>query len=470
MYNGDVISMPDKWEYPWYAAWDLAFHVLPLTLVDPWFGKEQLRLMLRERYMHPNGQIPAYEWNFGDVNPPVHAWATMFAYRMEKIAAGEGDREWLKSCFQKLLLNFTWWVNRKDSSGRHIFAGGFLGLDNIGVFDRSAPLPHGGHLDQADGTAWMAFYCGTMLSIAIELAKEDPVYEDMASKFFEHFVAIADAMNTLGDKGLWDERDGFYYDELTIHGETTPLRVRSLVGLIPLLAVEILDQATIDRLPGFARRMAWFLENRRDLARHIGYMEHEGCQAGLRLLAIPSRERLERVLRYVLDENEFLSPYGVRSLSRVHERRPFRITLDGREHTVTYAPGESNTALFGGNSNWRGPVWLPINFLLIEALERYAHYYGDTLKVELPTGSGNWVTLDVVARDIAARLCKLFLPDGQGRRPCHGSSSRSATDPNWKELVLFHEYFHADTGKGLGASHQTGWTALIALLLEELAE
>ena len=469
LYNRDVLSMPDKWEYPWYAAWDLAFHMLPFSRVDTGFAKQQLGLFLREWYMHPNGQIPAYEWALSDVNPPVHAWAAWRVYKKTG-AHGERDRRFLATTFQKLLLNFTWWVNRKDSNGRHIFAGGFLGLDNIGVFDRSAPLPHGGHLDQADGTAWMAFYCGTMLSIAIELAREDPVYEDMASKFFEHFVAIADAMNTLGDKGLWDERDGFYYDELTIHGETTPLRVRSLVGLMPLLAVEILDQATIDRLPGFARRMAWFLENRRDLARHIGYMEHEGCQAGLRLLAIPSRERLERVLRYVLDENEFLSPFGVRSLSRVHERQPFRITLDGREHTVTYAPGESNTSLFGGNSNWRGPVWLPINFLLIEALERYAHYYGDTLKVELPTGSGNWVTLDVVARDLAARLCKLFLPDEHGRRPCHGTSSKSATDPHWKDLVLFHEYFHADTGKGLGASHQTGWTALIALLLEELDE
>jgi hypothetical protein len=468
LYNRDVVSMPDKWEYPWYAAWDLAFHMLPFAKIDIEFAKHQLGLFLREWYMHPNGQIPAYEWAFDDVNPPVHAWACWRVYKKSG-PPGRRDRRWLASCFQKLLLNFTWWVNRKDHAGRHVFAGGFLGLDNIGVFDRSAPLPGGGSLDQADGTAWMAFYCGTMLSIAIELAKEDPSYEDMASKFFEHYVAIADAMNSLGGAGLWDEQDGFYYDQLTVDGKTTPLRVRSLVGVMPLVAVEILDQATLERLPGFAKRMQWFLDNRKDLARRIGYLERCDAHEGLRLLAIPSRERLERMLRYVLDESEFLSPYGIRSLSKVHARQPFSIQLSGRTYTVDYAPGESNTTLFGGNSNWRGPVWFPINFLVIEALERYHHFYGDELKVEFPTGSGRRVTLDVVAHELADRLARLFLPNENGQRPCHGKNLRYRDDPHWKELVLFHEYFHADTGAGLGASHQTGWTALAALLIEDKA-
>jgi len=468
IYNRDVLSMPDKWEYPWFAAWDLAFHMLPFAKIDISFAKHQLGLFLREWYMHPNGQIPAYEWALGDVNPPVHAWACWRVYKKSG-PSGKRDRRWLASCFQKLLLNFTWWVNRKDSHGRHVFAGGFLGLDNIGVFDRSAPLPSGGRLDQADGTAWMAFYCGTMLSIALELAKEDPSYEDMASKFFEHFVAIADAMNTLGGDGLWNEADGFYYDQLTIDGHTTPLRVRSLVGVMPLIAVEIVDQHTIDRLPGFAKRMRWFLENRKDLARHIGYMEHRANGHSNRLLAIPSRERLERMLRYILDEAEFLSPFGVRSMSKVHAEKPFSIDLDGRNYSVEYAPGESNTDLFGGNSNWRGPVWFPINFLIIEALERYHHFYGETFTVEFPTGSGVRMTLDGVAQELAARLAKLFLPDENGARPCHGGDVRYADDPHWKELVLFYEYFHAETGAGVGASHQTGWTALAALLIDDLA-
>ncbi len=466
LYNRDVISMPDKWEYPWYAAWDLAFHMLPFARIDIDFAKQQLGLFLREWYMHPNGQIPAYEWALDDVNPPVHAWACWRVYKKSG-PPGARDRRWLASCFQKLLLNFTWWVNRKDHAGRHVFAGGFLGLDNIGVFDRSAPLPGGGHLDQADGTAWMAFYCGTMLSIAIELAKEDPSYEDMASKFFEHFVAIADAMNSLGGTGLWDEQDGFYYDQLTVAGRATPLRVRSLVGVMPMVAVEILDDATLERLPGFAKRMQWFLDNRKDLAKRIGYLECSQTQVGLRLLAIPSRERLERMLRYVLDENEFLSPFGVRSLSKAHERAPFRIDLSGRTYSVEYAPGESNTSLFGGNSNWRGPVWFPINFLVIEALERYHRFYGSTLTVEFPTGSGTRVTLDVVARELAERLSRLFLRDERGARACHGTDLRYRDNPHWRELVLFHEYFHAESGAGLGASHQTGWTALAALLIED---
>ena len=469
LYNRDVLSMPDKWEYPWYAAWDLAFHTLPLAHVDPAFSKEQLVLPLREWYMHPNGQVPAYEFAFSDVNPPVHAWACWRVYKLTAPRGGR-DRLFLSRVFQKMLLNFTWWVNRKDVRGRHLFAGGFLGLDNIGVFDRSRPLPNGGFLEQADGTAWMAFYCATLLAIALELAQEDPACEDSASKFFEHFVAIADAMNTLGGHGLWDEQDGFYYDQLHAQQRQIPLRVRSLVGLIPLCAVEVLDQDQLDRVPGFTKRMHWFLENRADLRRHISYAESgPHYRHGARLLAIPSRERLERVLRYMLDENEFLSPYGVRSLSRVHLEHPYVLADGTDEYRVQYAPGESDTGVFGGNSNWRGPVWFPINYLLVEALERYSHFYGDTLMVELPTGSGHRVTLAEVARDLAARLTRLFLPDADGRRPCFGDDPRFAADPHWRDLLLFHEYFHGDTGRGLGASHQTGWTALVTRLLGKAA-
>jgi hypothetical protein len=467
LYNRDVISMPDKWEYPWYAAWDLAFHMLPFARIDPDFAKGQLELFLREWYMHPNGQIPAYEWALSDVNPPVHAWAAWRVYKKSG-KSGARDVDFLKKVFHKLLLNFNWWVNRKDRNGKHIFAGGFLGLDNIGVFDRSAPLPSGGALDQADGTAWMAFYCGTMLSIALELARHDSSYEDLASKFFEHYVSIVDAMNSLGGTGLWDEHDGFYYDVLHLGEKNVPLRVRSLVGLIPLIAVEILEKDTIAKLPGFKKRMQWFLENRKDLARHIGYLECSACHDH-ELLSIPSRERLQRVLARMLDEKEFLSPYGIRSLSRVFEQEPYVLTLEGREYRVDYAPAEGDTALFGGNSNWRGPIWFPINFLLIEALERYAHFYADSLTVECPTGSGNHMTLDQVARELATRLTRLFLPDATGTRPCHGGDERYATDPAWKDLVLFHEYFHAETGRGVGASHQTGWTALVASLLDGLA-
>jgi hypothetical protein len=467
LYNRDVISMPDKWEYPWYAAWDLAFHMLPFARIDLDFAKQQLELFLREWYMHPNGQIPAYEWALSDVNPPVHAWAAWRVYKKSG-KGGARDVDFLKKVFHKLLLNFNWWVNRKDKSGKHIFAGGFLGLDNIGVFDRSAPLPSGGTLDQADGTAWMAFYCGTMLSIALELARHDSSYEDLASKFFEHYVSIVDAMNTLGGTGLWDEQDGFYYDEMHLGERTLPLRVRSLVGLIPLIAVEVIEKETLAHLDGFRKRAKWFLENRADLARHIGYLERSASHEHY-LLSIPSRERLERVLARLLDEREFLSPFGIRSLSRVHEQEPYVLTLEGREYRVDYAPGEGDTSLFGGNSNWRGPVWFPINFLLIEALERYAHFYGDDLQVECPTGSGRRMTLDQVARELSTRLTRPFLPDASGARPCHGGDSRYRDDPHWKELVLFHEYFHAETGRGVGASHQTGWTALVTSLLDGLA-
>ena len=469
LYNRDVISMPDKWEYPWYAAWDLAFHMVPFARIDPDFAKQQLVLLLREWYMHPNGQIPAYEWAFGDVNPPVHAWAAWRTYKITG-ARGSRDRVFLARVFQKLLINFTWWVNRKDPEGKNLFSGGFLGLDNIGVFDRSAELPTGGHLEQADGTAWMAFFCSTMLSMALELASEDPAYEDVASKFFEHFVSIVDAMNSLGGMGLWDEEDGFYYDQLSVDGHKIPLKVRSMVGLIPLFAVEILEEDVIRRLPGFRRRMQWFLDNRPDLARNISYMDcGEDDADSHRLLAIPSRERLERVMRYLLDEDEFLSPHGIRALSRVHRDHPYRFRVDGQEHRVDYDPGEGTTGLFGGNSNWRGPVWFPLNYLLVEALQRYHHFYGDAFRVECPTGSGVSMNLAEVAREISRRLSSLFLPDDAGRRPCHGEDRRYAADPLWRDLVLFHEYFHGDTGRGAGASHQTGWTALVVRCLEDLA-
>jgi hypothetical protein len=467
LYNRDVISMPDKWEYPWYAAWDLAFHMIPFAAVDPQFAKEQLLLFLREWYMHPNGQIPAYEFAFGDVNPPVHAWACWRVYKMTG-AKGERDRAFLARAFQKLLLNFTWWVNRKDAEGKNLFAGGFLGLDNIGVFDRSKPLPTGGHLEQADGTAWMAFYCATMLSMALELAKDDPAYEDMASKFFEHFVAIADAMNHLGGSGLWDGEDGFYYDQLHVDGGGIPLKVRSLVGLVPLVAVEVLEEGVIDRLPGFKKRFQWFLANRPELASLISCMSLDTSAHKHRLLAIPSRERLERVLAYMLDEREFLSPFGLRSLSRIHAERPYVFHVSGEEHRVDYVPAEGNTRLFGGNSNWRGPIWFPLNFLLVEALERYHHFYGDGFTVEYPTGSGERRTLAFIAQDIARRLAAIFLPDGSGRRPVHGGDARYAEDPHFRQLVLFYEYFHGDDGRGVGASHQTGWTALAVPLLRGL--
>ncbi len=471
LFNRDVISMPDKWEYPWYAAWDLAFHAVPFARIDPAFAKNQIELFLREWYMHPNGQIPAYEWNFSDVNPPVHAWA---AWRIYKLSAprGQRDRRFLAHVFQKLLLNFTWWVNRKGQDGRGLFAGGFLGLDNIGVFDRSKPLPGGGTINQADGTAWMAFFCTTMLAMALELADEDPAYEDLASKFFEHFVHIADAINTMGGDGLWDEADGFYYDALQLaDGREVPLRLRSMVGIVPLFAVEALEDERLSRLPGFRRRMQWFLDNRPDLARHVSYLQRRthDTRGDMRLLAIPTRERLVRVLTRLFDEDEFLSPHGVRSLSKVYDAQPFELRLGGQVHVVRYAPGDSDTAMFGGNSNWRGPVWFPTNLLLIEALERYHYFFGDDLQVEFPTGSGKRYDLRTIAAKLSERLSNLFLPGPDGRRPCHGDEARYARDPAFRDLILFYEHFHGDDGRGIGAPHQTGWTALVLECLRKVS-
>ena len=463
MYNGDVISMPDKWEYPWYAAWDLAFHVIALTLVDPDFGKQQLRLMLRERYMHPNGQIPAYEWNFGDVNPPVHAWATIFTYRLDRAQKGEADKEWLKSCFQKLLLTFTWWVNRKDRAGRNVFEGGFLGLDNIGVFDRSAPLPTGGYLEQADGTAWMALYCQNMLEMAAELALTDPDYEDMALKFSQHFLWIASAMTHLGDDtGMWDEEDGFFYDVLRLpNGQAQRLKVRSMVGLLPLCAATVFDGEVMAKYPELAGRLGAFLEARPELCAAIHDPNRAGV-AGRRLASILDETRLRRVLAKMLDEDEFLSPFGIRSLSRFHAEHPYVFHAGGQEYRVSYLPAESDTGMFGGNSNWRGPIWMPVNALLVRALLQYYSYYGNDFTVECPTGSGRQLNLYQVAEEISRRLASIFLKDQSGRRPVFGGSGKFQDDPHWRDCLLFYEYFHGDNGAGLGASHQTGWTGIIA--------
>jgi len=464
LFNRDVISMPDNWEYPWFAAWDLAFHTITFAALDPQFAKEQLILMLREWYMHPNGELPAYEFEFSDVNPPVHAWACWRVYKMTA-PRGQRDRSFLERAFQKLLLNFTWWVNRKDLTGKNIFGGGFLGLDNIGVFDRSKPLPTGGTLEQADGTAWMAFYCSTMLSMALELAREDSVYEDIASKFFEHFVAIIDAINNVGGTGLWDEQDGYYYDQLSLDGKFTPLRLRSMVGMIPLFAVEVLDEDTILKLKGFKKRMDWFLKNRSNLARHVVRSPATADHSGHYLIAMPPRQRLQRVLSYLLSETEFLSPYGFRSLSQVYRDNPYVFHANGTDYMVRYTPGESDTSIFGGNSNWRGPIWFPWNFIMLESLEKYDHFYGSDLTVECPTGSGKRMTLQQVADELGTRLISLFTADGRGSRPCHGDEARFATDPNWKDLVLFYEYFDGETGRGCGANHQTGWTALVSRLI-----
>ena len=471
LYNEDIISMPDKWEYPWYAAWDLAFHCIPLATIDPDFAKEQLVLLLREWYMHPNGQIPAYEWAFGDVNPPVHAWAAWRVYKIEKRLRGKGDQVFLSRVFHKLLLNFTWWVNRKDAEGRNIFQGGFLGLDNIGVFDRSGPLPTGGHIDQSDGTSWMGMYCLNMLAMALELARENRAYGDVASKFFEHFVYISHAINHLGENGdslsLWDEEDGFYYDVLHLpDGKHQQLRIRSMVGLIPLFAVETLEPDIVDALPGFKRRMLWFIENQPEFRHHVASTSLPDGSVR-RMLSIVGQDQLPRVLKYLLDEQEFLSPFGVRALSKYHQAHPFILHINGNEHRVDYEPAESSTGLFGGNSNWRGPVWFPLNYLLIESLQKFHHFLGNQYLVESPTGSGNRHHLWNVAADLSRRLSHIFLPDATGRRPAHGSLEIFQHDPHWRELVLFYEFFHGDHGAGLGASHQTGWTGLVAKLLEQ---
>ncbi len=470
--NGDVLSMPDTWEYPWYASWDLAFHCLPLAQVDPEFAKQQLILLTREWYMHPNGQLPAYEWSFSDVNPPVHAWAARRVYQIDARISGRRDRAFLERVFHKLLLNFTWWVNRKDADGNNVFQGGFLGLDNIGVFDRSAPLPVAGHLGQADGTAWMGMYSLNMLAIALELAVEDPVYEDIATKFFEHFLTIAGALNgiTLGDEEripLWDPEDSWFYDILHLDsGDLIPLRVRSVVGLIPLLAVETLEERVLEALPDFARRLRWFLANRPALASLVSSWDEPGL-GRRRLLALVHGDRLRSVLGRMLDPAEFLSDHGIRSLSRYHREHPFVLDLAGTTSTVSYEPAESRSGLFGGNSNWRGPVWFPINYLMIEALQKFDHYYGSTFTVEDPLGSGVQVPLGRVADDLSRRLEGLFVRGPDGRRAVFGDRAILQDDPAFRDLILFHEYFDGDTGAGLGASHQTGWTALVAKLLEQ---
>ncbi len=469
--NHDVISMPEKWEYPWYAAWDSAFHMIPFSHLDIDFAKEQLIMFLREWYMHPNGQIPAYEWNFSDVNPPVHAWACWRTYQRTG-PPGQRDRVFLSRVFQKLLLNFTWWINRKDVRGKHIFTGGFLGLDNIGVFDRSKPLPTGGHLEQADGTAWMAFFCASMLSIAFELADGNPAYADTAFKFFNHYISISESMNSLDGSGLWDEADGFYYDHLHVGGQSIPLRIRSIVGLIPLLTVDVIDERIVNQLPEFKQRVDWLKKHRQDLGTFMTFLdrsEEEGQKQGLWLLAIPTRQRLESILRYMLDEEEFLSPYGIRSMSKYHEKHPFKFHLNGQDMTVSYVPGESDSGMFGGNSNWRGPIWFPLNYLIVEALDRYHTFYGDSFTIECPTGSGNMMNLGQVADEVRRRLVRLFLADEEGQRPSYARGDRFLNDPHWRELVLFYEYFHGDTGRGMGGNHQTGWTALVAPIMEHLA-
>ncbi|RAK70256.1 MGH1-like glycoside hydrolase domain-containing protein [Hymenobacter edaphi] len=468
--NADIVSMPDKWEYPWYAAWDLAFHCLPLAMIDAHFAKNQLRLLLQDWYMHPNGQLPAYEWNFSDVNPPVHAWATWRVYKMDqKQRGGQGDVDFLEAAFHRLLLNFTWWVNRKDVENRNVFEGGFLGLDNIGVFDRSADMAPGTVMEQADGTAWMAMYALDMMRMALELTKTNPIYQDMASKFFEHFLYIADAMAGQNGPGscldLWEDEDGFYYDVLsTPERGRQPLKVRSLVGLVPLFAVEVLDEDLMREMPKFVARMSWFLENRPQLAALVSRWQEPG-KGQRHLLSLLRGHRMKLLLKRMLDPAEFLSDYGVRSLSRYHQEHPYVYHTPEKDFTVRYEPAESETDLFGGNSNWRGPVWLPMNFLIIESLQRFHHYYGDDFRVEYPTGSGQYSTLLGIADALTERLTRLFLRDAQGRRPALGPDAHFQDDPHFRDYLLFHEYFHAETGQGLGASHQTGWTGLIAKLL-----
>ncbi len=468
MLNQDVISMPDKWEYPWYAAWDLAFHTLPLSIVDPDFAKQQVQLMLRGDYLHPNGQMPAYEWNFSDVNPPVHAWATLFLHRTEQAVRGETDIEFLKAAFNKLLLNFTWWVNRKDRFGKNVFEGGFLGLDNIGIFDRSAPLPTGGYLEQADGTAWMALFSQNMAELAMELAAYDPNYEPMIPKFAEHFYYIARGMNRSSQGGMWDEEDGFYYDLLRLpDGTATRLKVRSMVGLLPLCATTVIEKWQRERIPGPLAQVVKRLQRIPELLDtihpigpgHLGVAERG-------IMALLNPERLRRILTKMLDENEFLSPYGIRSLSKFHEQHPYVLSVGGQVYRVDYLPAESNTGMFGGNSNWRGPIWMPVNALIIRALLNFYLYYGDNFKIECPTGSGKLMNLFEVSKEIADRLARIFTRDEHGRRPVYGGTEKFQSDPHWRDHILFHEYFHGDNGAGLGASHQTGWTGLVAKTIQ----
>jgi len=471
--NADIISMPDTWEFPWYAAWDLGFHTIPLALLDAEFAKHQLIVLTHEWYMHPNGKFPAYEWSFDNVNPPVHAWAAWRVFQIDRKkrqmvnADDEGDIDFLERVYHKLLLNFTWWVNRKDVQGRNIFQGGFLGLDNIGVFDRNEEQATGGHINQADGTSWMAMYCLNMLRISLELAQHNKAYEDIATKFFEHFLAIAEAINS-SDEGLslWDETDGFYYDQLlTPDGREITLKVRSLVGLVPLFAVEVLDPAMLKKLPDFSRRLEWFLDHRPELAAQVSRWQECG-KGERRLLSLLRGHRMKCLLRRMLDETEFLSEHGVRALSKVHQQHPFSLNCSGTTHEVAYWPGESQSGMFGGNSNWRGPVWMPMNYLIIESLQKFHYYYGDDFKIECPTGSGKFMTINDVANELSHRLAKLFLKGADGQRPVLKYHPKLATDPHFKDYILFHEYFHGDTGRGAGASHQTGWTGLVAKLLQ----
>jgi Glycosyl hydrolase family 63 C-terminal domain len=467
--NFDIISMPDKWEYPWYASWDLAFHCVPFVMIDPDFAKRQLTLMTREWYMHPNGQLPAYEWNFFNVNPPVHAWAALRVYQIDAKLTGKPDWEFLQGIFHKLLLNFTWWVNRKDAEGNNVFQGGFLGLDNISLFDRSNPLPTGGYIYQADGTAWMGFYCTGMMKIALELAKKDPIYQDTATKFFEHFQRITMAVYSMvgSGQGLWDEEDGFFYDVLHLpNGKSVPLKVRSLVGLLPLFAIEVLDPEIFKLAPIFERRIDWFTERHSTESIGMACVYTPG-KGKTRQMAIVSCEKLKRILKFLFDENEFLSDYGIRSLSKYHLEHPYSFHTEGMDWQISYEPAEATNGLFGGNSNWRGPIWFPINFLIIETLLRYHHYYGETLKVEFPTGSGHEMNLKQIALELSRRLLRIFLRDKDGRRPVFGGQEKFQTDPYWKDHLLFYEYFHGDNGAGIGASHQTGWTAIIAKLIQQ---
>ncbi|MFO7526509.1 MAG: glucosidase [Ignavibacteriaceae bacterium] len=466
--NADIISMPDKWEYPWYATWDVAFHCISLALIDPEFAKQQLILFTKESYMHPNGQLPAYEWNFNDVNPPVHAWASWRVYKIDEKKNGKGDQDFLERIFHKLLLNFTWWVNKKDMEGRNIFQGGFLGMDNIGVFDRSNGVPEGNHIDQADATSWVAMYCLNLMRIALELSMKKPLYQDLASKFFEHFLYIAKAMTNLGDEGigLWDEADEFYYDVLhKEHGQSIKLKLRSMVGLIPLFAVEVLDPETMNRTPEFQKKLNWFLENKPDLANLVS----SWCEVGVgerNLLSLLRGHRMKCLLRRMLDETEFLSKFGIRSLSKVYETEPYTFRTNGTEFKVSYSAAESDTGLFGGNSNWRGPVWFPVNFLIIESLQKFHHYYGDDFKIEYPANSGDFITINEVAQELSARLKSIFIRNKNGKRPVYGNNKKLQEDIHFKDYILFYEYFHGDNGAGLGASHQTGWTGLIAKLLQ----